>query len=566
MIHCVKASCRFCPITSNLWGSGFSGSGSPFIFNAMSSKRILHVILLLFLLVGCSTTGRPPAPETPAPALASPTPSGPSSVTPVPGPFPTPEQTASLDVSKFANVYVYTFEEQANEGRSLLHMAYPVTEHPAINARLKALAEEFVEEYTTVSAEQEEAYQNYLLENGEAASFITHYVQHFDVTVADANMISLAIERYRSLGGTGSQSVVGYIFDRTTGAELSPADLFESDAYLERLSQLSRELLEREARAEAAGITFDSQAARDEWLAMRLSMIESGTRPLAENFDGILFYDDGTVRIQFDKYQVSAGAYGVVEISLPVASIVDLLTPRMQHFLRVAAPGPDAEPTTEAPPPVPPSPVVQPPGEVDCEQALCVALTFDDGPSVYTDGLLDVLLAHHARATFFVLGKSARVQQQTIARMAREGHEIGNHSWSHSNMTQITTTQVIEQIDLTNALVVEIAGVAPKYFRPPYGAYNDQVAATIPMPVILWSLDPLDWKDRDADIVAARMREAASGAIILAHDIHASTVAAMPSVLESLARRGIHFVTISELMSPAQLVPGHVYTQRIAQP
>jgi len=485
---------------------------------------------------------------------------------PVPSPSPTPERTASLDVSKYANVYVYTFEEQANEGRSLLHVAYPVTEHPAINARLQDLAEAFAEEYTTVSAEQEEAYQDYIIETGEvAASFVTHYVQHFDVTVADANVISLAIEQYRFLGGTGSLDVTGYVFDRTTGTELASADLFESDAYLERLSQLTREVLEREARAEAAEIAFDSQAARDEWLAIRLRMIESGTEPLTENFDGILFYDDGTVRIQFDKYQVAAGVYGVVEVGIPVDSIVDLLTPKTRQFLRVAAPGPDPEPTSGSPTPVPPPSVaVQPPGEVDCEQALCVALTFDDGPSVYTEGLLDLLLAHNARATFFVLGKSARVQPETIARMAREGHEIGNHSWSHPNMMQITDAQVVEQIDLTNALVAEITGVAPRHFRPPYGAYNDHVVAVVQMPVILWSLDPLDWKDRDADIVAARMREASSGAILLAHDIHASTVAAMPSVLESLAGRGIHFVTVSELMAPAQLVPGYVYTRRIA--
>jgi len=199
---------------------------------------------------------------------------------------------------------------------------------------------------------------------------------------------------------------------------------------------------------------------------------------------------------------------------------------------------------------------------VDCAQALCVALTFDDGPCIYTDGLLDILQAHHARATFFVLGKSARVQQKTIARMAQEGHEIGNHSWSHLNLKDLTEDQIRDQIDPTNALVAEITGTTPQYFRPPFGTVDDYVVTTVQMPVILWSLDPLDWKDRDADLIAQRMSEASSGAIILAHDIHSSTVEAMPNVLTSLAARGIRFVTVSELMAPQELVAGQVYGRR----
>jgi peptidoglycan/xylan/chitin deacetylase (PgdA/CDA1 family) len=160
-----------------------------------------------------------------------------------------------------------------------------------------------------------------------------------------------------------------------------------------------------------------------------------------------------------------------------------------------------------------------------------VALTFDDGPSVHTEGVLDVLRDHGARATLLVLGQSARVQLRTIARMAGEGHEIGNHSWNHLNMMQLTEDQVREQIDQTNVLVAEIAGVVTGLFRPPYGAYDDYVVATVQMPVILWSLDPLDWRDRDAHLVAERMSSASLGAILLAHDIHASTVEAIPAVL-----------------------------------
>ncbi len=528
--------------------------------------RVTVATILAVALAACAPAGPPT--ETPtatvrAPATATPTATV-EQVAPTPtSPAKPPVETLTPD-SKYANVYVYTIEEQANEERSLLHVAYPVTENPAINARLQVLAEQFIDEWRTAAAMQEAAYQDYVRQTGEvAASFVTHYIQHFDVTIADAHLISLAIERYRFTGGTGSTEVVGHIFDRAAGTELVPADLFASDAYLERLSLLAREALERRARAQAAEGGFDSEAARDEWVERALTMIRAGTEPRVENFDGILFLEDGTLSIQFDKYQVGPGSEGVVTVSVPVDGIADLLTPNMRQLLGIA------EATPEPTPPPAPTPAQlptlappAPPAGVDCGQSLCVALTFDDGPCVYTDRLLDILRDHGAHATFFVLGKSARVQTRTITRMAQEGHEIGNHSWSHLNLKGLTEEQMQEQVDETNTLVANITGITPRYLRPPYGSFDDYVVDTVKMPVILWSLDPLDWKDRDAGLVVERMKEASSGAIILAHDIYTSTVNAIPAVLEALAARGVQFVTISELMAPEEPVAGHVYGRR----
>ena len=110
--------------------------------------------------------------------------------------------------------------------------------------------------------------------------------------------------------------------------------------------------------------------------------------------------------------------------------------------------------------------------------------------------------------------------------------------------------------------MAKITGSAPRYLRPPYGSFDDNVVADVQMPVILWSLDPLDWKDRDAGLVVERMKEASSGAIILAHDIYTTTIAAIPAVLEALAARGVQFVTVSELLAPEEPVSGHVYGRR----
>jgi len=499
-----------------------------------------------------------------------------STLTVVPTATAGPTVDETWQHSKYDGVWVYTVEEQANEGRSLLHVAYPVTEHPAINDALEALAEEFIDEFREESSKQEAAYQAYVRETGEpAASFVTHYIQHFDVTLADARLLSLAVERYRSMGGTGSAEVTGHVFDRAAGTELAPADFFVSDDYLGRLAQLAREALEQDLRAELASFESESESAQQEWLASRLAMIQEGTEPRPENYDTLVFYDDSTLHVQFDKYQVAPGYRGVVTVVLPVESVADLLTPAMRSLLETAAP----TPTPTAPPPAmatasptavaatigPATPAAGgQPVTVDCAQVLCVALTFDDGPSVHTDGLLDVLRAHGAHATFFLLGQSAQVQRQTVARIAQEGHELGNHSWSHLSFEQLTETQMRDELDPTNALIQEITGTAPLLFRPPYGAWDDAMVASVGMPVILWSLDPLDWRDRDADVVAQRMQEASAGAIILAHDIHPSTVEAIPAVLDALTARGMQFVTVSELMAPTVPESGQVYTARSA--
>jgi peptidoglycan/xylan/chitin deacetylase (PgdA/CDA1 family) len=247
----------------------------------------------------------------------------------------------------------------------------------------------------------------------------------------------------------------------------------------------------------------------------------------------------------------------VVAFEFPAGEIADLLGPEMQQLLGVEA-GATATPL--------PSPAATPTAGgaeagVDCSQVACVALTFDDGPSVYTERLLDVLKAQGVRATFFLLGQSARVQPETVDRMVREGHEVGNHSWSHRNMQELSDDEMREQISRTNALVAQISGASPAHFRPPYGAYDERVVTVVGMPVVLWSLDPLDWKDRDAEIVAERMGEASAGMIILAHDIHQSTVDAIPAVIESLASRGIQFVTVTELVGPPGPVAGRVYVR-----
>lgn len=183
-----------------------------------------------------------------------------------------------------------------------------------------------------------------------------------------------------------------------------------------------------------------------------------------------------------------------------------------------------------------------------------VAMTFDDGPHPsLTPLLLDMLAARGIRATFYVVGRNAARYPQLLARMVAEGHEIGNHTWSHPNLHGYSDTSVLAQVDQTSSAIYAAVGRPPVTMRPPYGnLYNRQrlmLHGARAMPTILWSVDPLDWQRPGSGVVASRIvRGSHSGAVILAHDIHRPTVRAMPATLDGVTGRGFRFVTVSELI------------------
>jgi peptidoglycan-N-acetylglucosamine deacetylase len=189
-----------------------------------------------------------------------------------------------------------------------------------------------------------------------------------------------------------------------------------------------------------------------------------------------------------------------------------------------------------------------------------IAMTFDDGPHpTLTPQLLDMLKTRRIKATFFLIGENAAAHPDIVRRIAAEGHEIGNHSWSHPQLTKLKPAALREELERTTSTIAEIIGKPLVVMRPPYGATSDYINHWINrefgMKVILWSVDPLDWKYRNSASVERRiLAEARPGAIILSHDIHPTTVAAMPEVLDSLLAKGYKFVTVSELIAMDQPV------------
>lgn len=190
-----------------------------------------------------------------------------------------------------------------------------------------------------------------------------------------------------------------------------------------------------------------------------------------------------------------------------------------------------------------------------------VAMTFDDGPNdKLTPKLLDLLAAHHIKATFFVLGELVTTYPEIVQRAAREGHEIGNHSWSHPNLAKLSDAGVRQQLQKTDDAIKAATGARPTLMRPPYGNLTERqkrwVHNDFGYKIILWDVDPLDWKRPGPKIVCSRIvKDTRAGSIVLSHDIHPGTIEAMPATLEQLEAKGFKFVTVSELIAMATPLP-----------
>lgn len=192
-----------------------------------------------------------------------------------------------------------------------------------------------------------------------------------------------------------------------------------------------------------------------------------------------------------------------------------------------------------------------------------IAMTFDDGPSAtLTPKLLDLLAARHIKATFFVIGENVAEHSEIVARAAREGHEIGNHSWSHPNFGKMSDESVRRQLQQTDDAIKNATGKRPTLMRPPYGSITAREKRWIHdefgYDIILWDVDPYDWKRPGPAVVRNRIiKETRPGSIVLSHDIHPGTIEAMPSTFDELEAKGFKFVTVSELIRMATPRPSH---------
>lgn len=182
-----------------------------------------------------------------------------------------------------------------------------------------------------------------------------------------------------------------------------------------------------------------------------------------------------------------------------------------------------------------------------------VALTFDDGPSyASTKIVVDTLKKYNAKATFFVLGQHLTKEQTNNRAILKEaydnGNEIASHTYDHKALTALSNAQIKDEMTKTDVLIEDIIGEKPILMRPPYGATNSNVANQLAYPMIMWSVDTLDWKTRNTQMtVDSVVNGARDGAVILMHDIHMPTAQAVEILVPKLIEKGYQLVTVSEL-------------------
>jgi len=187
---------------------------------------------------------------------------------------------------------------------------------------------------------------------------------------------------------------------------------------------------------------------------------------------------------------------------------------------------------------------------LDCAKVACLALTFDDGPNpIVTPQVLDILARHHVQATFFLIGLHVPGNEALVRRMHAEGHEIGNHSWSHRDLTTLSPQEVELEISTTQQAIAAAGVPLPTLFRAPYGAVNAMVRSHVPLTILAWNVDPEDWNKKKAQkIIDEVLATARPGAIIDMHDIRQPTADALDPILTSL-EQNYHLVTVSQLFN-----------------
>ena len=247
--------------------------------------------------------------------------------------------------------------------------------------------------------------------------------------------------------------------------------------------------------------------------------------------------------LYWDEYEIAAGSAGTIQLTLPIEKIQHLVSDKKHELLHLDFTVRDEEPDVIK---VPERNPLDPDGKY-------IALTFDDGPhKTVTDRVLNTLKEYDAKATFFMLGNQVDYYPSLVQRVAEEGHEIGNHSNTHPDLTKVDANRVQKEFETTNQRIYDIIGRYPTVFRPPYGSYNNNSitqATNLNLPIIMWSVDSLDWKTKNATSISHEiLSTTTNGSIILMHDIHDATADALPSVLRNLKEQGYSFVTVSQLL------------------
>ena len=401
--------------------------------------------------------------------------------------------------------------------REKVSIEYPITKNNKINKTIAQIINRDDRDFRYIAT-------NVLSFNQPMTETISYQITH-----NNSAALSIIVNIKQDMHGAHPVSLTHFwTFDKKSGEVISLSDLTEQS-----------EKATGEIVAAARNNINETIKQRRQ---TELDLNETITQETLSNF----VITDGGNSLAWPIGQASLlpSAYGEMTIKVPIAAVAKYLqNPTARKLANVPKP-PEPKPTPK-PAPAAPAPAPTTGNKV-------IALTFDDGPGPYTAHLLDVLDQYGAKATFFLIGSKVSSQASIVRSIQARGHQLGNHSWSHPELPKLPVDQIAGEVDRTNEAIRQATGVTPAILRPPYGAVNGAVLEQLRlrgMSSILWSVDTRDWADRNSDIVCSRaVAGARPGAIILMHDIHQTSVGAVPCILSALKQQGYSFVTVQGLI------------------
>ena len=410
--------------------------------------------------------------------------------------------------------------------REKVSIEYPITKNNKINKTIAQVITRDDRDFRYIAT-------NVLSFNQPMTETISYQITH-----NNSAALSIIVNIKQDIHGAHPVSLTHFwTFDKKSGEVITLNDLTEQ-------SEKATEEIVAAARNNIKETIKQRQQAE-------LDLNETITQETLSNF----VITDGGNSLAWPIGQASLlpSAYGEMTIKVPIAAVAKYLqNPTARKLANVPKP-PEPKP---APKPTPAAPAPAP-----TTGNKVIALTFDDGPGPYTAHLLDVLDQYGAKATFFLIGSKVSSQANVVRSIHARGHQLGNHSWSHPELPKLPAGQIAGEIDRTNDAIKQATGVTPAILRPPYGAVNGVVLEQLRlrgMSAILWSVDTRDGADRNSDIVCSRaVAGARPGAVILMHDIHQTSVSAVPCILSALKQQGYSFVTVQGLLG--NMAPGAGY-------
>ncbi|MDN4494813.1 polysaccharide deacetylase family protein [Ureibacillus aquaedulcis] len=419
------------------------------------------------------------------------------------------EKTASESAVELPSDFegIQLFKETPDDQTNPYTIIHPTTKYNKLNQEISQYIEKTKQHYLS-RAEQKKKENPLAKSNLKIQVKISKYKQTY---------YSIVFTKKETLDGKNTDETFNTIvFNNKTGQKIIPWYLFNQDAAnLDKLSKYVRQkMLEQKGYKEHINLSKWNKASYPYW--------ERYNRFAIENDALVLYYNKG----EFSNTKI-----GSPSLSIPLAFINPILAPEFRTETK-------SEITILTP--------IQKekPGKR-------VALTFDDGPHrTITNEILNMLDKYDAKATFFMVGKQVEENTTVAKDVLARGHEVGNHTWNHAKLTKLTSKSILSEVNSTNNMIFKATGQYPTVFRPPYGAKNKQVTELMKVPVVLWTIDTLDWKYRDSSkLLPMIQKNIRNNDIILMHDIHQSTADGLESVLIYLQKQGYECVTVSEIIN-----------------